>query len=186
MDFAHVLSVLEDIEKENENYEGALAIQAEQGRFMHALILAARPARILELGTSTGYSTIWLASAAASYGGIVETLERSDEKIAIAARNFERAGLGGSIVQHKVDINDFIDSTHGGIGFVFMDSDKYQYKKQFQALLPRLISGGIVSADNVVDLAEKCKEYVDYVKNLDGVVSETVPIGNGMEITVKR
>jgi len=160
--------------------------QANLGRFMHSLILAARPARILELGTSTGYSTIWLASAAATYGGVVETLERSDEKIAIATKNFSRAGLVDHIVLHNEDINDFLARTHGGIGFVFMDSDKYEYKKQFQLLLPRLISGGIVSADNVVDLAEKCKEYVDYVKNLDGVVSETVPIGNGMEITVKR
>jgi predicted O-methyltransferase YrrM len=186
MDFKHITSVLEEIEEFNKDYEEALAIEAAQGRFMHALILAAKPARVLELGTSTGYSAIWLASAAASYGGLVETLERDPEKIEIATRNFKKAGLSESIILQDADINEYIDSVAPGIGFVFMDSEKEEYIDQFKAFFPKLISGAIVSADNVVDMPQETQAYVDYVNNLEDAVSETVPIGNGMEITVKR
>lgn len=185
MDFKHIQNVLKEIEEFNESYDAALAIEPEQGRFMHCMILAARPARVVELGTSTGYSAVWLASAAARYGGIVETVEFSEEKIEIARENFKKAGLSDSIVIHKQDINDFIRETAPGIGFVFMDSEKYEYLDQFKVFFPKLVRGGVVSADNVVDLKEKCAEYVNYVKNLETAVSETVPIGNGMEITVR-
>jgi predicted O-methyltransferase YrrM len=186
MDFSRVSSALSEIEEYNATYEDALPITREQGRFMHCLIRASRPARIIELGTSTGYSTIWLASAAAGYGGVVETIEFDQNKINIAEENFGKAGIADHIIQRKADINEIIKTILPGIGFVFMDSEKQEYLDQFKILLPKLIQGAIVVADNVVDLAEDCREYIDYVKNLDTVISETVPIGNGMEVTVKK
>lgn len=168
-----------------ENHRRALAIPFDEGIFLHQLVLLRRPARILELGTSTGFSTLWLASAAAMYGGRVETVELDPGKIALARGHFQRAGLQGTIEQISADANEFVRDLSGSYGFVFMDTEKADYLPQFSAFWPRVEPGGAVAADNAIDLADHMRDYFAHVKSLRGALSVTVPIGNGVELTLR-
>lgn len=177
---------LEEMDAWNrENSRRALAIPFDEGIFLHQLALLRRPARILELGTSTGFSTLWLASAAAQYGGQVETVELDTEKIAIATAHFQRAGLGAAIRQVHADANAHVRELNGSYGLVFMDTEKRDYLPQFRLFWQFVEPGGAVAADNAVDLAEHMGDYLSHVKNLHGALSVTIPIGNGLELTCR-
>ena len=179
-------AVLDQMEQFNkENHETALAIPADEGLFLHMQVLIAQPKRILELGMSTGYSTVWLAGAARTYGGKVETVEFDKKKIEIASKNFSEAGVEGAITIINDDANAVVDNLEGEIDFVFMDTEKQEYLRQFKAFWPHLTKGGTVYADNAVDLADKMGDYFDHVKNRSDALSVTNPIGNGLEITLK-
>lgn len=180
-----LLKLLEGMKKYSEERDNIFAIPAEEGKFLHLLVMMMRPERILELGTSSGYSTIWLASAAATYGGLVETVENDKQKIKLALSNFSKAELFDTITLHHADANEFVTSYQAALNMVFMDTAKNDYLHQFKHFFPKLSQGGVVLADNAVDLADKMQDYLVHVKNLEGAMSVTVPIGNGVEMTYK-
>jgi len=177
--------LLLEMERYSREHEGVYAIPRDEALFLNILVKLQRPRRILELGTSSGYSTIWLATAAASYGGCVETVEYDPDKVALASENFRRAGLVDVITIHRADANEFLKSLRGPLDFVFMDTEKEEYLSQFKLFYPRLVRGSLVAADNAVDLADNMREYLEYVKQLPDAQSVTVPIGNGVELTYK-
>ncbi|KAF1013444.1 MAG: putative O-methyltransferase [Stenotrophomonas maltophilia] len=84
--------------------------------------------RVLEIGTSNGYSTLWLAEAAAAIDGHVTTLEYPADKVALAQANFERSGLAGRIRLVHGDAGQWLASAaHASIDLLFLDSDREQY-----------------------------------------------------------
>ena len=176
---------LREMEEYSRTTGGVYAIPRGEGRFLYMLARLARPKRIVELGTSSGYSTIWLALAARSYGGAVETVEFDPAKVELARSNFRRAGLDGVIEQHHADAAEFLERLRGPVDFVFMDTEKQDYLRHFKLVFPKLAAGGLVAADNAVDLADNMREFLEYVKGLEGALSETVDIGNGLELTYK-
>ena len=179
-------TVLDRMEQFNkEHHETALAIPPDEGLFLHMQVLIAKPKRILELGMSTGYSTVRLAGAARTYGGGVETVEFDKKKIEIARKNFSEAGVEDAITILNDDANAVVDNLKGDVDFVFMDTEKEEYLRQFKAYWPHIVSGGAVYADNAVDLADKMADYFAHVKQLSDGLSVTNPIGNGLEITLK-
>lgn len=182
---AGLLKQLEEMKRYSEVRDNIFAIPAEEGRFLHMLVLMMKPDRILELGTSSGYSTIWLGSAAATYGGLVETVENDKQKIKLALSNFAKADLFDTITLHHADASEFVTSCEATLNMVFMDTVKSDYLHQFEQFFPKLAKGGVVLADNAVDLADQMRDYLAYVKNLNGAMSVTVPIGNGVEMTYK-
>jgi predicted O-methyltransferase YrrM len=179
-------ALLAEMEQYNRTHEDSLAVPREEGLFLHLQVLMHKPARIVELGTSTGYSTVWLAGAAASYGGRVETVEFDENKIGIASENFVKAGLEDTITVYQADANEFVRNLGGKVDFIFMDTEKAEYLSQFKQFFPQVSSGGVVFADNAVDLADDMADYLKYVKSMRGAYSVTVPIGNGLEMTFKR
>jgi predicted O-methyltransferase YrrM len=177
--------LLAEMEVYNHEHSEALAIPHDEGLFLHMQVLMLRPERIIELGTSTGYSTVWLGSAAAGYGGRVETVEFDPDKIALAQRNIGKAGLNDTVTIHRADANEFVGDLTGVIDMVFMDTEKREYLSQFKRYWPLLRSGGAVYADNAVDLRDDMMDYLEHVKGLPDALSVTDPIGNGVEITLK-
>lgn len=182
---AGLLKLLDEMKSYSEARDNVFAIPREEGEFLHMLVLMMKPERILELGTSSGYSTIWLASAAAGYGGLVETVENDKEKIKLALSNFSKADLFETITLHHADANEFVTSYNARLNMVFMDTVKSDYLHQFEHFFPKVAKGGVVLADNAVDLADKMQDYLAHVKSLREAMSVTVPIGNGVEITYK-
>jgi len=104
-----------------------LNITLDTGRLLWVLVRAMRASRILEVGTSNAFSTIWLADAARSAGGRVVTLEANTEKIALAKANLATAGLEGSVDIMEGRAADLLASLTGPFDVVFLDADRPSY-----------------------------------------------------------
>lgn len=157
-----------------------LNITRETGEFLSVMVQAANARRILEIGTSNGYSTLWLAQAANAIDGHVTTIELSDFKISMATRNFERSGLGAFITQVQGDATGFLQTTcDGEFDLIFLDSERGQYPDWWPEIRRALRPGGLLVADNALSHAEEIAPFIETVTN-DSLFSVcTVPIGNG-------
>ncbi|MBV9881381.1 MAG: class I SAM-dependent methyltransferase [Sphingomonadaceae bacterium] len=168
--------------------EFLLPVGPEVGAFLHSLILARRPARILELGTSYGYSTLFLADAARQVGGILITMDLADYKQAEARTQIERAGLGGVVDFRLGDAVALIDADPGPFDFVLLDIWKDLYVLCLEAFHPKLSDEAIVAADNMIepDIARPdARAYRAAVRALSDMQSALLPIGSGIELSVK-
>ncbi len=120
-----------------------------QGRFLEMLSRMIKPARILEIGTYTGYSAICLGRGLVP-GGVLHTIEINDEIKDFARDFFRRAGLGKSIIQHTGNAIDIIGRLNDSFDLVFIDGDKAEYPDYLTMVRPKLNAGGFLIADNVL------------------------------------
>ena len=171
--------------RETERPRRMLNITAETGRLLWILARQARAARILEVGTSNAYSTIWLADAAREAGGRVVTLEANPDKVALARENLGRAGLLDRVDILEGRAADTLARLPGPFDLVFLDADRQSYATYLELTLPRLRPGGLLVADNVVSHAAELEDYLARVKSHPALFSVTVPVGNGEEISYK-
>jgi predicted O-methyltransferase YrrM len=171
--------------RETERAKRMLNITPETGRLLWIMVRAARATRILEVGTSNAYSTIWLADAAAATGGRVITLERNPEKVRLATRNLEEAGLEDRVEILPGPAAETLARLEGPFDFVFLDADRGNYLTYFELVFPRLAPGGLLVADNVVSHAHELQEYLARVKSDPRLLSVTIPVGKGEEISFK-
>jgi predicted O-methyltransferase YrrM len=163
-----------------------LNITPDTGEFLAVLVKAMNARRILEIGTSNGYSTLWLADAAAGIGGAVTTVEMSAEKIAMACENFGRAGLGGCITQREGDAGTILrDLEDGAFDLVFLDSQRSVYLQWWPDLKRILRPGGLLVVDNATSHAGEMAAFTDAVRADAGFTTSLVPVGKGEFLAVK-
>jgi predicted O-methyltransferase YrrM len=162
-----------------------LNITPATGRLLWILARQARATRILEVGTSNAFSTIWLADAARETGGRVVTLEADPGKVALARENLGRAGLLDHVDIRQGRAADTLARLPGPFDLVFLDADRASYATYLELALPKLVPGGLLIADNVVSHAAELEHYVGRVKSHPELFSVTVPVGNGEEISYK-
>jgi predicted O-methyltransferase YrrM len=165
-----------------------LPVGAEVGAFLHALILARRPARILELGTSYGYSTVFLADAARAVGATVITMELADYKQAHARAQLEKAGLAGHVDFRLGDAVQLTRADPGPFDLALLDIWKELYLPCFEALYPKLSEEGIIAADNMIypEMARAdVRKYRAAIKAKADLQTTLLPIGSGIELSVK-
>jgi predicted O-methyltransferase YrrM len=166
-----------------------LSVGREAGMLLYLLSTGAQSRRILELGTSYGYSTVWLAAAARASGGKVMSLELRDFKIEHARQALTRAGLSTRVEFYQGDCLETLKTLPGPFDFVLLDVWKDLYLPCFELLHPKLAPGAIVAADNMLQpevvrpQAEAYRARVRQVGDMDSVLLE---IGNGIEISRKR
>ncbi len=120
-----------------------------QGRWLSMISKLVRPAYILEIGTYTGYSAICLSEGLVQ-GGILHSIELDPELKAIASQYIAEAGFADLVHLHTGAALDIIPSLPSNIDLVFMDAEKYEYPDYFEAVLPKMNSGGLILADNVL------------------------------------
>jgi len=172
--------------RETERARRMLNITPETGRFLAILVRAAGARRLLEIGTSNGYSTIWLAWAARGTGGRVTTVERAPDKIAMARSNLARAGLADLVTVYEGDAHEALRAQTGPFDFIFLDADRPSYL----AYLPRLVSllkpGGLLVTDNVVSHGQEVEAFLARVRSDPSLETVTVPLGHGLELTYRR
>lgn len=130
-----------------------------QGQFLEIISKLLQPRRILEIGTMVGYSTICLAKGLAP-DGVLHTIELREEDAAIARRNFEQAGHAQQIQLHVGNAIEIIPQLEESWDLVFLDADKTGYAEYYKLILPRLRTGGLLLADNVLFHGEVLKEEV--------------------------
>jgi predicted O-methyltransferase YrrM len=163
-----------------------LNITRDTGEFLSVLVRAMSARRILEIGTSNGYSTLWLASAAHATGGTVTTVEHSDYKVAMARENFSRSGLASCItLVHDVAGRVLAGSADASFDLVFLDSERHEYPGFWPNLKRVLRPGGLLVVDNATSHAAQIAPFIALVKADDDLTTSLVPVGNGEFLAVK-
>jgi predicted O-methyltransferase YrrM len=162
-----------------------LNITCDTGRLLWILARATGATRILEVGTSNAFSTIWLADAARSTGGRVVTLELDPGKIGLARANLAAAGLDGVVDVVEGRAADTLGELPAPFDIVFLDADRESYPTYLELVVPKLRPGGLLIADNATSHAQELQDYLRRVKSHRQLFTVTVPIGNGEEIAVK-
>ena len=166
-----------------------LSVGREAGMLLYLLASGAQSRRILELGTSYGYSTVWLAAAARATGRKVLSLELREFKIEHARQALTRAGLSSRVEFHAGDCLETLKALPGPFDFVLLDVWKDLYLPCFDLVHPKLAPGGIIVADNMLlpevvrPQAEAYRARVRAAGDMDSVLVE---VGNGLEISRKR
>jgi caffeoyl-CoA O-methyltransferase len=166
-----------------------LAITTDTGIFFSILLKAIKAKRILEVGTSAGFSTLWLADAMGrNRRSRVITIEMNPLKVKWALKNFKEAGLDKMIEIKQGIALDVLHKLRGKFDFVFLDADKENIIKYFDLVLPMVRIGGIIAADNMFypeHFQPAMRKYACHVHSKPNIQSITVPIGMGEEITIK-
>jgi predicted O-methyltransferase YrrM len=175
----------ENDERQSERAKRMLNITPDTGRLLSILIRSAGARQILEVGTSNGYSTIWLADAARDTGGRVTTLEVEPEKIKLARANLARAGLADRVEIVPGRAADNLAALPGPFEFVFLDADRPSYLTYLELVVPKVVARGLIVADNVTSHAQELQYYLARVKSHPALFSVTVPVGKGEEISLK-
>ena len=159
-------------------------LEPESAELLSVLVKAAAPQNILELGTSNGYSTIWLADAAEAVGARLVSAEIDGARTEQARGNLERAGLTADL--RTQDAGELLrDTGDGEWGFVFLDAERPAYAGYWPDLLRVLAPGALLVIDNVISHAEQVEEVTSLIGAEPGVTSALVPIGAGLRVVVK-
>jgi predicted O-methyltransferase YrrM len=138
----------------------------EDGKVLHDLIMKGGYRRALEIGTSTGHSTLWMAWALSKTGGKLTTIEIDESRYVTALRNLKRAGLERWVDARLADAHQLVKELRGPFDFVFSDADKEWYTQYFKDVDPKLAVGGCFTAHNVTDPFTGIEDYLNYVESL--------------------
>ncbi len=139
----------------------------QDGQVLYDLIIKNNYTSALEIGTSTGHSTVWLAWAMSKTGGKVTTIEINESRHREALKNIREAGLEDYVDARLADAHQLVKELKGPFDFVFSDADKGWYTQYFKDVDPKLKPGGCFTAHNVLNGYGGTQEFVDYVSNLD-------------------
>lgn len=160
-------------------------IPPETGMLLAMLAQAAPRGLIVEVGTSAGYSALWLSLAARERGDQLVTYELLPEKAELARETFEQAG-----------VNDWVEFVHGDarshikdideIAFCFLDCEKEMYSEIYASVVPRLVPGGLFVADNVLSHREELSDFVAAARKDAAVDAAVLPVGKGLLVCTKR
>jgi len=154
------------------------------GELLFALAAPSREVSVLEIGGSRGYSTIWLAAGARVGGGRVVSLENDPRKLAVRRGNVEEAGLAEVAELLDADAFEAIPGLAGPFDLCFLDAEKDDYERLFALARTKLRPGSVVVADNVLSHVETLGAYSAARQADPGLVSVTVPLDRGLEVTV--
>jgi predicted O-methyltransferase YrrM len=171
--------------KETQRSRRMLNITSDTGQLLYILVCTMRAQRVLEVGTSNGYSTLWLSWAVSTTRGRVDTIESDTYKVVLARDNLDRAGLLQFVTIHEGLAIDVLSQLDGVYDLVFLDADRASYMGYVEPLLELLRPGGLLVTDNVVSHAHELTDFLSTLKTDPRLMSVTVPIGNGEELSFK-
>jgi predicted O-methyltransferase YrrM len=175
----------ENDERESDRVRKMLNLEPDTAKLLNILARSSEARRVLEIGTSNGYSTIWLASAVAETGGKIISIERSPEKQAMARENLGRAGLLDRVELRLGDATTIVRELTGPFDFVFFDADRISAPEQLRLLLPKLAPGVFVLSDNVLSHPAEIAGYLAVMATLEGFEHTVVPVGKGLSLAYR-
>jgi predicted O-methyltransferase YrrM len=155
-------------------------LEPDTARLLAVLVRALAPQRLLELGTSNGYSTIWLADAARSVGGSLVSVEIDETRVELARENLAQVGLG-DVVELRVEdaALTLSASADGAWDFILLDAERPAYPGYWPDLVRVLAPRGLLAVDNVVSHASELVEFRDLVAEDERVMEALCPTGTG-------
>jgi predicted O-methyltransferase YrrM len=171
--------------RESERSRKMLNLEPDTAHLLSILVRSSRRTRLLEIGTSNGYSTIWLAWATKTVGGHVISIDRDEHKQALADANLRRAGLREVVDLVCGDASEVIASLPGPFDFVFFDADRFSAPTQLGLLVPKLAPDVFVFADNVLSHPDEITGYLAAVERLSQFEHMVIPIGKGLSVAYR-
>jgi predicted O-methyltransferase YrrM len=160
-------------------------IPPETGRFIALLAASAPAGKWVEIGTSAGYSTLWLSLAAMETGGKVITFDVDPAKVELARETFHQAGVEDWVKVVEADARQKLPALED-ISFCFIDTEKELFLDCYELVVPRMVAGGILVADNAISHREALATFLEHVMQDKRVDALVVPIGKGDLLCRKR
>jgi predicted O-methyltransferase YrrM len=160
-----------------------LNLERPTAELIYVLLQASRRKQILEIGTSTAFSTIWIAAALKDCSGAkFISVEISPEKLALARKNLARAGFSQVVELLEGNATDVVAGLKGPFDCVFFDADRVSAPAQLRLLLPKLSADVLLLADNALSHPDEISAYKAMVEQLPGFVCTLTPVGKGLHI----
>lgn len=181
-DNAATLKVLSELEKTQKDFWN---LSRESANFLNMLIKISNSKKVVEVGTSNGYSGIWIAKALKKTGGHLTTIEYYEQRIELAKENFKKCAVDDIITIKKGSACEVLETLNEEIDFAFIDANKGEYIKYFDLIDPKLRSGGIIAADNITSHPEKVAPFVEKIKSDPNYQVEILDLPGGMLIGYK-
>lgn len=175
-------SVLKRLERTAKQYTN---IAPENGQFLSILIQSIKAQSVLEVGTSNGYSTIWIAAALKETGGKLITLEFDPKRAEEAQVHLREVGLDDIAEVRVGNALDEIPKCDATFDLVFLDAEKDEYRRYLELALPNIRSGGLIVADDTVTMRDEMLDYVEFVFNTPMLHSVDIPLDDGVILSYK-
>jgi caffeoyl-CoA O-methyltransferase len=184
------MTYLENLDRQHRSENAPSHIRLKQvpretGKFLAVMASLAPKGTYLEIGTSGGYSAMWLSLACRHAGTKLVTFEVSEEKVALARETFHLAGIEDVVKLIHGDARKYLDE-YKDIAFCFLDAEKELYAECYDKMVPNMLKGGILVADNIISHKEILEKMVDRASCDQRVDALVVPIGSGELVCVKR
>jgi predicted O-methyltransferase YrrM len=161
-------------------------LEPDTARLLSVLVRATGARDVLELGTSNGYSTVWLADAVTATGGHLTTVELDAARSAEAAANLDRAGLRSSVELRVEDAADTLrESADDAWDMIFLDAERPAYPRYWPDLRRALKPGGLLAVDNVISHADQLTEFRALVRDAPDFTEALAPTGAGALLVVR-
>jgi caffeoyl-CoA O-methyltransferase len=182
-----VLNRLRDDDQRQRDQELSVAertrnVTAPTGLFLYSLVRSLQPRLLVEIGSSTAYSTIWMALAAREFGGQVVGSEILPDRAEEANENLRAAGVSDVATVRSGDGTE-VAASFDEIDMVFLDAEKDDYPRHFENVVERVRPGGLILTDNVT--SHDCSELLAMIRARNDVVTQTLPFERGLEYTVR-
>ena len=175
-------SVLKRLEKTAKQYTN---IAPENGQFLSILIQSIQARNVLEVGTSNGYSTIWIAAALKKTRGRLITVEFDPTRAAEANAHLQEIGLDDIVDVRIGNALDEIPKCGATFDLVFLDAEKSEYRRYLELALPNIRTGGLIVADDTVTMRDEMPDYVEFVFNTPQLHSVDIPLDDGIILSYK-
>jgi len=179
------LKVLEDMYLNQRR--GMMNVPTDDGRFLRMLIETSGAKHVVEIGTSNGYSGIWMCLGLMTTGGRLTTHDIDEGRAKLARENFKRAGVADRVTLVMGDAHETVKQLKGPIDILFVDADKAGYKDYLDKLLPLVRPGGLIIGHNAVSMKRQMQAFIDAVTTNPELETFFVnPQGTGMSVTLKK
>ena len=176
--------ILSELEKTQDDFWN---VSRQTGNFINMLIKVMGAKKVLELGTSNGYSGLWIAEALKQTGGHLTTVEFWEKRQCLAREYFEKCSFS-DIATFKIgSAYDVVkNEIHDEFDLVFIDANKQEYIRFFEAVHPLLKKGGIILADNITSHSEKVKPFVEAISNHPEYQAQILDLPDGLLMAYKK
>ena len=165
--------------KNTPHFERLRQIPSGTGRFLALVAATAPEGAFIEIGTSGGYSALWISLACRALGRGLTTFEVAEAKVTLARETFRQAGLDDIISVVSGDAREHLGG-QSDVAFCFLDAEKRLYEECYEAVVPNMVSGGLLVADNVISHAGDLSAFLDRAESDERMDTMVAPVGEGV------